>query len=212
MTVRKPEPRIPGSMNGELFIVSAPSGAGKTTLCQKLCAIVPRLIHSVSYTTRAPRRGEKNNIHYNFVSKSRFKSMIGKGEFAEWAVVHGNLYGTSAKKLSALTRRGYDVILDIDVQGARQMKHMFKDAVYIFIFPPSLKILENRLRARMSDRPGEIKNRLQNAKEEIRQYKNYDYVVVNDVLKKALKEMESVIISRRLRAFRVDSKLIKQLK
>ena len=200
------------SAPGELFIVSAPSGAGKTTLCQKLCAIVPRLTHSVSYTSRAPRKGEKNNVHYTFVSKSEFKSMISKGKFAEWAVVHGNLYGTSAKKLAGLTKKGYDVILDVDVQGARQMKHIFKEAVYIFILPPSMKVLENRLRARMSDNPDEIKNRLQNAKEEIRQFKNYDYVVINNDLKKALKEMEGIIISRRLQVSNIDSKLIKNLK
>jgi guanylate kinase len=197
---------------GELFIVSAPSGTGKTTLCLKLCTVVKRLKHSVSYTTRAPRRNERNNVHYSFVSREKFMSMIRKREFAEWATVHGNLYGTSVKKLTEIIKKGYDVILDIDVHGARQMKNTFKDAVFIFILPPSMKILEKRLRARMSDDPEKIKNRLRNAKSEIAHYRDYDYIVINRDLKKALKEMESIIISKRLMTAKVDSGLIKNLK
>lgn len=193
---------------GELFIVSAPSGAGKTTLCQRLSAIVPRLKHSISYTTRPPRKGEINNVHYTFVSKKRFKTLLNKGGFAEWAVVHGNLYGTSTKRLMEISKRGYDIILDIDTQGAMQMKRKFKDAVYIFIFPPSIKILEKRLRTRMSESTQEIKNRLEKAKEEIVNYKNYDYIVVNNDFKKALRELESIVIARRLRTAKVDSRLI----
>lgn len=196
----------------ELFIISAPSGAGKTTLCQKLRAIVPRLKHSVSYTTRPPRKGEINNIHYTFISKKKFKSMINKGEFAEWAVVHGNLYGTSTKRLSEISKRGYDIILDIDTQGAIQIKRRFKNAVYIFILPPSMKILEKRLRTRMSELTQEIKNRLQKAKEEIVDYKNYDYIIINDNLKKALRELGSIVIARRLMAHKVNSKWIEKLK
>jgi len=184
---------------GELFIVSAPSGTGKTTLCRKLSAIVPYLKHSVSYTTRLPRKGEINDIHYTFISEKKFKAMINSGEFTEWAVVHGNLYGTSIKRLIELNRRGYDVILDIDTQGARQMKRRFKDAVYIFILPPSIKVLEKRLKSRMSESAQEIRRRIEKAKEEILNYKNYDYVIINDELKKAVKELESIIIARRLR-------------
>jgi guanylate kinase len=184
---------------GELFIVSAPSGTGKTTLCRKLSSIVPRLKHSVSYTTRLPRKGEINNVHYTFVSEKKFKTMINKGEFAEWAVVHGNLYGTSIKRLIELNRKGYDIILDIDTQGARQMKRRFKDAVYIFVLPPSMKVLEKRLKSRMSESVHEIRKRLEKAKEEILNYKNYDYVIINDRLKKAVKELESIVIARRLR-------------
>lgn len=212
MPPKNPKLRRKTSREGELFIVSAPSGAGKTTLCRKLCSTDPRLKHSVSFTTRPRRKNEKNNIDYSFISKERFTAMIRKGEFAEWAMVHGNFYGTSVKKLLDIKKRGYDAILDVDVQGARQLKHAFHEALFIFILPPSMKILEKRLKARMSDNPDEIKKRLQNAREEIKRYKEYDFIVVNDDLKKALKDMESIITSRRLVADKVDSKLIKNLK
>jgi guanylate kinase len=188
---------------GELFIVSAPSGAGKTTLCRKLSAIVPYLKHSVSYTTRPPRKGEIDNVHYTFISEKKFKAMISKGEFAEWAVVHGNLYGTSIKRLIELNKKGYDIILDIDTQGARQMKRRFKDAVYIFILPPSIKVLEKRLKSRMSEPAREIRKRLEKAKEEILNYKDYDYVIINDKLKRAVRKLESIIIARRLRTNKI---------
>jgi guanylate kinase len=138
--------------------------------------------------------------------------MIKKGKFAEWAMVHGNFYGTSIKKLLDIKKRGYDAVLDVDVQGAMQLKHAFHEALFIFILPPSMKILEQRLKARMSDNPGEIKKRLQYAREEIKRYKEYDFIVVNDDLRKALKDMESIITSRRLVTDKVDSKLIKNLK
>lgn len=212
MPAKNPKLRGKTSREGELFIVSAPSGAGKTTLCRKLCATLPRLKHSVSFTTRARRKNEKNNIDYSFITKERFTAMIKKGEFAEWAMVHGNFYGTSIKKLLEMVKKGYDVILDVDVQGARQLKHAFHEALFIFILPPSMKILEHRLRARMSDNPDEIKKRLHNAREEIKRYKEYDYIVVNDDFKKALRDMESIITSRRLAPDKVDSKIIKNLK
>jgi guanylate kinase len=212
MPLKNPKIRRKTLKGGELFIVSAPSGAGKTTLCRKLCSTVPLLKHSVSFTTRLRRKNEKNNIDYSFISKERFTAMIKKGEFAEWAMVHGNFYGTSIKKLLDIKKRGYDAVLDVDVQGAMQLKHAFHEALFIFILPPSMKILEQRLKARMSDNPGEIKKRLQNAREEIKRYKEYDFIVVNDDLRKALKDMESIITSRRLVTDKVDSKLIKNLK
>lgn len=183
---------------GSLFVVSAPSGTGKTTLCRKLCEIAPRLKYSVSFTTRARRKGERNNVHYTFVSEKRFKDMIKNGEFAEWAVVHGNFYGTSKKRLKELTSKGYDIILDIDVQGAMQLKRKIKDAVYVFILPPSMKVLEKRLRARMSESETEMKGRLRNARNEISGYSNYDYVIINDDFKGAVREFESIITAKRL--------------
>ncbi len=198
-----------GKNKGELFIVSGPSGVGKTTLCQKLTKIVPNLKPSISYTTRVPRKGEINNVHYVFVSKNKFKEMTHKGKFAEWAMVHGNLYGTSLEKLMAINKSGCDMILNIDTSGAMQIKHKFKDAVYIFILPPSMEILEKRLRRRTSEQDDEIRRRLDKAKEEIANYKNYDYVVINDDLKKALRELESIIIARRLRTAKVDLAWIK---
>lgn len=186
--------------DAKIFVVSAPSGAGKTTLCQKVSNIIPNLKHSVSYTTRPPRKEEINNIHYTFVSKKKFKAMIQRGEFVEWAVVHGNLYGTSKKRLEELSKNGCDIILDIDTSGAAQVRSKFKDAVYIFILPPSLKVLEERLRGRMTESDEEIKKRINRAKEEIADYRNYDYVITNNELKKALRELESIIIAERLRA------------
>ncbi|HDK41526.1 MAG TPA: guanylate kinase, partial [Nitrospirae bacterium] len=168
--MKRAEPRGKPAVKGELFIVSAPSGAGKTTLCREVSRIVPRLKHSVSYTTRTPRKGEKNNVHYSFVNQDRFRAMLKKGEFAEWAVVHGNLYGTSAKRLKELSNKGYDIILDIDTQGALQFRRKFADAVYVFILPPNMKILEQRLKGRKSDMNREIKRRLLNARKEIASY------------------------------------------
>jgi len=195
---------------GRLFIISAPSGTGKTTLCRKLVTVIPNLKQSVSYTTRPRRKGEKNNIHYTFVSEEDFKSRIIKGEFAEWATVHGNLYGTSIKRLKELIRKGNDVILDIDIQGAMQMKRLFKDAVYIFLLPPSMDVLKKRLKGRMSESTEAIKSRLIRAKEEIASYTNYDYVVVNDHIKKAMQDMMCIIMAERLRTDRFDSRLIKK--
>jgi guanylate kinase len=138
--------------------------------------------------------------------------MIKKEEFAEWSVVHGNLYGTPAKRLIQITKKGYDIILDIDTQGAMQMRRRFKNAVYIFILPPSMKILEKRLKGRRSESTPEMKKRLERAKEEIAEYKNYDYIVVNDDFNKALRELESIIMSKRLGVAKVDPKWIKNLK
>lgn len=202
---------IPWISKGDLFVVSAPSGTGKTTLCLKLSTIIPRLKHSVSYTTRPPRKGEKNGVHYTFISKEKFKAMINRGEFAEWAIVHGNLYGTSIKRLLEINKRGYDIILDIDTQGAMQMKRRFKNAVYIFMLPPSMKVLEKRLSARMSESPHDIRKRLGKARGEIINYKNYDYIIVNDDFKKALRELEGIVVARRLRTDRVGSGWIKKL-
>jgi len=196
---------------GLLFIISAPSGAGKTTLCQELSNIVPGLKHSVSYTTRPPRKGEINNVHYSFISYSKFKKMIERGEFAEWAMVHGNLYGTSIKRLEEINKKGYDIILDIDTHGAMQMRRKYKNAVYIFILPPSLKTLEKRLRDRMSESEEEIRRRLKKAEEEIAQYKFYDYVVINDKFEEALRDLESIIIATRLKTANTDHTKIKRI-
>jgi guanylate kinase len=137
--------------------------------------------------------------------------MIKKGEFAEWAVVHGNLYGTAIKRLQGLMKKGYDIILDIDTQGALQMKKNMKDATYIFILPPSLKALRERLKSRMSETAEEVKIRLERAREEIKSYQIYDYIIINDDFKKALRELESVVIANRLKAHRFQPKAIHQL-
>jgi guanylate kinase len=196
---------------GSLFIVSAPSGAGKTTLCKELCRAVPRLKFSVSYTTRPRRRGERNAVHYHFVSQSSFKGMIKKGDFAEWAVVFGNHYGTSIKTISKINKEGYDIILDIDTNGAIQMKRKYKDAIYIFVLPPSLKTLQNRIRGRKSESNAEIKRRLSKAGDEMLKYKEYDFIVINDDLNKAVRDLKCIIAAERLRTGRLDTKRIKKL-
>ncbi|RJR21881.1 MAG: guanylate kinase [Nitrospiraceae bacterium] len=195
---------------GTLFVISAPSGAGKTTLCLKLLKKNPDIKLSVSFTTRKPRSRETNNVDYTFVSKARFMKMIDKGEFAEWATVHGNLYGTSIKRLKELNSAGYDIILDIDTNGARQLKKRYENAIYIFILPPSFEVLKERLVDRRTDSGEVIARRLDNAKNEIACYKDYDYIVVNDRLDKAYRELESIVVASRLRISRIDPDKIKK--
>jgi guanylate kinase len=201
-----------GRVKGSLFIVSAPSGAGKTTLCKELCRTVPGIKHSVSYTTRIRRKGERNNIHYFFVSQEKFKSMINKKEFAEWAMVHGNLYGTAKKHLEETIIKGYDIILDIDVNGAAQMRRVYKDASYIFILPPSMKALEKRLSGRKSDADDEIYRRLNNARDEISYYQYYDYIIINDRIEKALSDLASIVKTSRLKTERLNSGVLENLR
>lgn len=196
--------------NGSLFIVSAPSGAGKTTLCREVSRLIPDLKYSISYTTRMPRTGESNRKDYIFVTAEEFGDMIKKGEFAEWAEVHGNLYGTSIKELKNLREKN-DVILDIDTQGAMQIKKRYVEGIYIFILPPSMDALEERLRKRMSNSELEIKERLIRAKEEITKYKEYEYVIINDDFSEALSELRAIIISERCRREKIDTEWIKRL-
>ena len=193
---------------GSLFVISAPSGAGKTTLCHKLGETLPRIRHSISYTTRAPRQGEINDLHYTFVDKDSFRAMIAEGVFVEWAEVHGNYYGTSKKRIEELADAGIDVILDIDVQGAHQIKKDLSGCVFIFILPPSMKVLRKRLVERMSDSDEVIGRRLKNAAGEIKEYENYDYVIVNDIMEDALKELESIVIAERACIASIDHEWI----
>lgn len=183
---------------GSLFIVSAPSGAGKTTLCRKLVSSLPNLKFSVSYTTRQPRQGEVDDRDYTFISREDFRVMADRGEFIEWVEVHGELYGTSRKRLEELMDSGNDVILDIDTQGAIQIKEKCKEGIYIFVLPPSLEILEKRLEKRMTDSKEEIEKRLKVAVSEIKTFPQYDYVIINDIVEDALKEFEAIIISHRV--------------
>jgi guanylate kinase len=199
---------------GSIFIVSAPSGAGKTTLSKQIIKIVDNIKPSVSFTTRLPRQGEVPDEDYCFVSEEEFRTMIDRGDFVEWALVHGNLYGTSRRQLDELISAGYDVLLDIDTQGARQIKKFFPEGVYIFILPPSMEELKRRLEGRMSNSPEDMKRRLQRAVDEIgeiREYKMYDYVIVNDVIKTSLKELEAIIIAERLRHSKIDPQWIQNI-
>jgi guanylate kinase len=185
--------------DGILFVVSAPSGAGKTTLCKGITDSLENLTHSISYTTRKPRPGETDGRDYYFVTADRFRDMVQAGDFAEYAEVHANLYGTSKRVLNDMIREGIDVILDIDTQGARQIKAHFNTAVFVFIMPPSMAILEERLRNRKSDREDEIQKRMRRAVDEIRDYGLYDYIVVNRDFERALSELRSIVVAERCR-------------
>jgi guanylate kinase len=189
---------------GILFVVSAPSGAGKTSLCRAVTDVVDNLTHSVSYTTRQPRPGEIDGRDYYFVSEERFRAMVAAEDFAEHAQVHSNLYGTSKRVLQAMVSEGKDVILDIDTQGARQIRQQYGPAVFIFILPPSLAVLEERLRNRKSDREEEIRKRMRRAVDEIRDHAMYDYLIVNHDFDRALAELRSIITAERCRSRLVD--------
>ncbi len=193
---------------GLLFVVSAPSGAGKTSLCRAVTDSVENLTHSVSYTTRKPRSGEIDGRDYFFVSQDRFQEMLHAGDFAEWAEVHSNLYGTSRRVLGDMASKGLDIILDIDTQGAKQIKAKFEAAVFIFILPPSLDILEERLRNRKSDHEDEIKKRMYRAREEIRDYGMYDYIIINRDFDRALTELRSIVVAERCRTRLADAEWI----
>ena len=188
---------------GAIFIISAPSGAGKTTLCKEIIDIFPALRHSVSYTTRAPRAGEVHGKDYFFVTPDEFRRMVAEGEFAEWAEVHGNCYGTAIRTLEECRTNGVDVILDIDIQGARQLKERYQGGVYIFILPPSYDELRRRLNGRSSDSDEVISRRIDAAAGEIRESRWYDYIIVNDQFPRAVEELKSIVIAERCRTFRV---------
>jgi guanylate kinase len=199
-------------IEGLLFVVSAPSGAGKTSLCRAVTSEVENLRHSISYTTRDPRPGEIDGRDYYFVRQERFREMIAAGDFAEWAEVHSNFYGTSRRVLDGMRHEGIDVILDIDTQGAKQIQEKYHNrAIFIFIMPPSMEILEERLRNRKSDREDEIRRRLQRARDEMRDYTLYDYVIVNRDFERALVEIRSVIIAERRRTRLIDPQWIQNL-
>ena len=189
---------------GILFIISAPSGTGKTTLCKQLTSTVPGLWHSISYTTRKPRAGEEHGREYFFIGETEFQQMVDRNEFVEWARVYGHLYGTPRKTLIDQMEQGIDVLLEIDVQGAIQVKKKFEDAVSIFLLPPSMQVLRSRLQNRASDTPEEILRRLQKVKEEVWSYREYAYVVRNEDLSQSLHELESVFLAERLKTKRLN--------
>jgi guanylate kinase len=189
---------------GRIFVVSAPSGAGKTTLCRKAIESFPGLTCSVSFTTRQARPGEIQDVHYTFIDQEEFRSMIGEGEFVEWAEVHSNFYGTSRGRIESIISEGNDVMLDIDVQGARKIRESYPESILIFILPPSMDALEKRLVDRMSDSSDVIEKRLRKAREEIREYKHYDYVIVNDVLERAFCVFSAIITAERNKISSID--------
>jgi guanylate kinase len=182
---------------GSLFVVSAPSGAGKTTLLKRLFACVPGLEYSISATTRAPRKGEQDGKDYFFISRQEFLQGIEQNRWAEWATVHGNYYGTSQAYLRDAIQRGASIVLDIDVQGARQIVKLFPDAVTIFVLPPSLKALEMRLANRGTDDSQTIAKRLEAAKWEMEQKGEFAHQIVNDDLNSAVRGLCSIVLNHK---------------
>ena len=188
---------------GTLFVVSEPSGAGKTTLCREMRERLHDLAYSVSVTTRAPRPGEIDGSDFRFVSEPDFRAMLDRGELAEWATVHTNLYGTPAAPMEAALRDGRDVLLDIDTQGAAQLRARYPEAVLIFIVAPSMAELEQRLRERRSDPEREIAGRLERARHEVTLWRRYDYLIVNRDVKEAMEQLASIIQAERSRVARL---------
>jgi guanylate kinase len=188
---------------GLLFIVSAPSGAGKTTIVERLVEEMPRLRMSRSYTSRAARQGEVDGVDYNFVTRARFKAMVAAGEFLEWADVFGNLYGTCAADTERMLAAGDDVVLVIDVQGARQVRDRQSGAICVFVMPPTSAVLEQRLRGRSKDAEPAIRRRLTVAKDEVAAFTEYDYIVVNDELAPAVDRLRGIVTAERSRRARM---------
>ncbi|MEW6429024.1 MAG: guanylate kinase [Thermodesulfobacteriota bacterium] len=189
-------------MRGDLFVVSAPSGAGKTTILRRVLAETPNLEFSISHTTRKPRGGERDGADYWFVTREEFLATRDAGGFLEWAEVHGNYYGTSRKAVEQARDRGLDIVLDIDVQGAGKLRQQGIDGVFIFIAPPSFAELERRLRGRASDSDEVIRLRLANARREMAEIHLYDHLVVNDDLGEAVTMVRAVVLARRSRGRR----------
>jgi len=190
---------------GTLFVVSSPSGGGKGTLIRHVLDVVENLSYSVSYTTRAPRLNEVDGREYFFVSRETFDEMAATGEFLEWACVHGNFYGTSKRQIIEETAAGADIILEVDVQGAASVRQLLMDSVSIFILPPSYEVLRQRLIARNTDSQEELKVRLRNAPEELKQYSAFDYVIINDEIERAAGQLASIIYAERARCMRQEA-------
>jgi len=187
------------SVTGRIFVVSGPSGSGKSTLIRQVRQKIPSLGYSISHTSRPPRGQEKNGKEYYFLTKENFQKMIDNGEFVEWAEVYADLYGTSVSSLRSQLSIGLDVIMDIDVQGARNIKEHFKEANLIYVLPPSLAILEKRLRERGTDDEKSIRTRLKKAAKEIKNCVSYDYLLFNDELDRAVEELKSIVVAERCR-------------
>ena len=184
-------------MSGQLFVIPAPSGTGKSTVAMAVRQRVPGLGYSISHTTRKPRGNERDGIDYHFVDDETFNRMIDEGDFVEWARVYDNLYGTSSSGLQDLTSSGLDVLMDVDIQGGRNIKKRFSDSVLIFLLPPSLEELERRLRKRGTDDEPVIEARMEIAADDIKNCVWYDYIIVNDKLETAIDEAQSIIVSER---------------
>ena len=203
---------LPGGKprRGLLFVVSAPSGTGKTTVVEQLVRIVPDLALSRSYTSRPARHGETDGVDYNFVSRARFEAMVAADDFLEWADVFGNLYGTCASDVERELARGHDIVLVIDVQGARQVRMRYANTVGVFVLPPSFEVLERRLRGRSKDPEEAMQRRLRTARNEVAAFAEYDYVIVNDELEACVDRLRAIVLAERtkLRSARAEAERI----
>ena len=193
-----------GGYQGILFVVTSPSGGGKGTLIRRVLGAVPGLSYSVSWTTRAPRPGERDGVNYHFVTPEEFERMRAADGFLEWAVVHGNFYGTARSVVAQELSEGHDIILEIDVQGAAAVRATMLDVVGVFILPPSLAVLLSRLSARMTERPEELALRLRNARGEVEQYRHFDYLILNDEVERAAAQLASIVHAERARRERQE--------
>lgn len=197
---------------GIAFVVSAPSGAGKTSICKEIISIIPGLVYSVSYTTRRKRNSEKEGEDYFYISEKTFKNMIDEGKFLEWALVHGNYYGTSRDFVFDKIDKGLDCLLDLDIQGAKSLREIFTDGVLIFILPPSFNELKSRLSKRQTEDRGQIRIRTEKAICEIRAFDKYHYLILNENFSDAVEELKSIIIAERCKTERRRSLVTKMLK
>lgn len=193
---------------GILLVISGPSGAGKGTVCRALLELEPDISYSVSVTSRPPRPGEKEGVHYFFVSREKFEKMVSEGQMLEWAEVYGNYYGTPREPVLESLKSGRDILLEIDVQGALQVKEKFPAAVLVFILPPSMRDLEMRLKHRATDAEEEISKRLRWAEQEIRKISLYDYLVVNDTVERAVSKVRCILTAERCRPRLYDLELL----
>ena len=188
---------------GLITIISAPSGAGKTTLCRELLRRFPDMRESISYTTRSPREGEVHGQDYFFVSREEFQRMVDDDAFAEWATVHGNMYGTALATVEEARRDGINLVLDIDCQGARRLKEQIEGCVHIFIMPPSMVELRRRLEGRSTDAADVIEKRIRRAADEIREARWYDYIIINDRVEQAMDDLAAIVLAERRRTWRM---------
>jgi guanylate kinase len=191
---------------GNLLVVSAPSGSGKTTLVKRLLLGLDGVVFSISYTTRERRPAEQDGVDYHFIPEETFREKIARGDFLEWAEVHGRLYGTDRLATEEVRRRGLDILLDVDVQGAASVKSKQPEAVLIFILPPSFEVLEARLRGRrQNEEEAEIQRRLWNARREVIHYQSYDYILVNEEISRSADLLRAIVLAERARVSRLEA-------